>query len=133
MLISFILLLSNPALAEENTVADMLQVAPLKYEEKLNLGEVKEGTIDIMNPSSQDETIQVERSSFRMTNVTGQLEFYQNSDSNSLEKFITFPEDKFVLPSGTGKKVKFRLGIPISAPTGGVLWGDIFPNCSSRG
>jgi len=125
LLISFILLLSTPSLAEANTVADVLQVAPLKYEEKLNLGDVKEGTIDIMNPSSQDETIQVERSSFRMTNVTGQLEFYQNGDPNSLEKFITFPEDKFVLPSGTGKKVKFRLGIPISTPTGGY-YGAVF-------
>ncbi len=112
-------------LAEANLASDMLQVQPLKYEEKMNLGEVKEGTIDIMNPSKQAETIQVETSSYRMANVTGQLEFYQSQNPNNFEKFVTVSEDRFVLPSGEGKKVTFRLGIPISAAAGGY-YGAIF-------
>jgi len=121
--------------AETSTSADMLQVAPLKYEEKMNLGDVKEGTIDIMNPSNLDETIIVETSSFRMTNVTGQLEFFNSEETNSLEKFVTVTEKQFVLPAGSGKKIAFRLGVPISAPAGGY-YGAIFfrivpPNLSS--
>ena len=70
--------------AESNSSTDMLQVAPLKYDEILNLGDIKEGTIDIMNPSSQDESIVVETASFKTTSVTGQLEFYKNNGINSL-------------------------------------------------
>jgi hypothetical protein len=106
-------------------IKNTLQVAPLKYEEKMNLGDVKEGTIDVINPTTKDEKIAVEVSSMKMTGVDGQLVFYNDDKANSFEKFVTLSEKSFILPAGEGRKYKFRIGIPISASSGGYF-GAIF-------
>lgn len=123
--ILFFLTVPATSLAVDTNIKNTIQIAPLKYEEKLNLGDVKDGVIDVMNPTANDETISIGASSLKMNGLGGQLVFYKNTDQNSFEKFITFSEDKFVLPAGTGKKVKFRLGIPISASPGGYF-GAVF-------
>lgn len=125
LFVLFILTFPAGSLAADANIKNTIQIAPLKYEEKLNLGDVKDGVIDVMNPTANDETISIETSSLKMGGLNGQLVFYKNTDQNSFEKFVTFSENKFVLPAGTGKKVKFRLGIPISASPGGYF-GAVF-------
>lgn len=112
-------------LSADTQTQNTIQIAPLKYEENLNLGDVKEGTIDVMNPTTKDEMIQVEATSLKMTGINGQLEFYNDQKSQGFEKFITFDSNQFLLPAGEGKKVKFRLGIPISASSG-AYFGAVF-------
>lgn len=107
--------------ADQNT----LVVAPLKYEEKLNLGDVKEGYIDVVNPTDLTENIVVETASLKTTSAIGQLEFYKDTGKDSFEKFVTFPEQSFTLGPQEGRKVKFRIGVPISTMPGGYF-GAIF-------
>jgi hypothetical protein len=127
LLFLFTLLLFAPVIsaAADQSVGQSLQIAPLKYEEKLNLGEVKEGTIDIANPTQKDEIISIETASLKMAS-SGELAFYKNTVQYNFEKFITFTDKEFVLPANTGRKVKFRLGIPIAAPAGGYFGGVFF-------
>jgi hypothetical protein len=119
----FISLFIPNCLEAENQPQNSIQIAPLKYEEKLNLGEVKIGTIDVINPTAIDEKIVVEVDSLKMSGLSGNLEFYKSKEG--LEKYITFNEKQFVLPARSGKKVKFRIGMPISASPGGY-YGAIF-------
>lgn len=94
--------------------ADLLQVRPLIYKEKLNKGEAKHGAVDIANGSDKPATYNLSVRLFRQVSNDGTLEFYDRPDitagihldatevdlQSKEAARITFSIDSSKLPSG---------------------------------
>ena len=100
--------------APSASAADMLQVRPLLYKEKIETGQVKKGAIDLANGSDAAAEYELSVRLFRQVDNEGSLEFYDKPDVTdgihldvtSIElkskdaARVTFSVDSTKLPAG---------------------------------
>lgn len=93
-----------------------LKVAPLKYEEHMELGSDKSGFVTVSNPNDTTITVSTYVRGFRQIDLDGNLEFYE---SEHLSEGIKINVDKFDL----GPREAARLLFTVESnklPEGGV-------------
>lgn len=74
-----LLMLIGATMTTSHAFAQSLRIVPLMYDDAvLGKGEVKKGFVDISNPESTAQTVQLSVKAFRQINDQGGLEFYSN-------------------------------------------------------
>ncbi len=71
-------LLLMPAAAPAAEVTPALKIAPLQYQETIPLGKIKQGFIDISNPTNQTLHLSSSVQAFRQVDTAGHLQFYES-------------------------------------------------------
>lgn len=105
-------LLGSPAQA----AVPSLKIAPLKYQEPLELGKPKQGFVDVSNPSDSAVSIRAELQGFRQTGTDGTIEFY---DDPNLAKGIIIDAPEFELGAREAARIAFTIN-PNNLKPGGV-------------
>ncbi len=99
-----------------------LQVSPQRYEEVISGTAVRNGFVDVSNPSDTSVQLQSEVQGFRQANLAGDLEFF---DDATLSAAIGVDLPTFVLGPRESIRVAFRVD-PSLLPKGGVYAAIFF-------
>lgn len=132
----------SPAPANTNDQAPVdpnpgLKLAPVKYEETVEPGQAKDGTVTVLNTSNQALTVTPTVENIRMTGDNGTLDFYVGDNPFRLHTFVQLDKTPFTLNAGEGRNVKFRVTIPAGTFPGGYFGSVLFqitpPETSASG
>lgn len=102
-----------------------LKIAPVKYQETLQIGQSKDGVIDVINLSMVPVTVEPGVENVRMVGENGELQFYPGTNPFEFENLIQLDKTPFTLVVGEARHVKFR----VTARTGifpGGHYGSVF-------
>jgi len=109
--------------AEDSPIT--IKIAPLKYEEKVNPSDIKEGFLSVANPTDKAQKIVVETSNFKMKGVDGDLDFYgDTAEQDEFTDFVELQTKEFTLGAQEGRRVSFKIRMPDSSSGG--YYGVIF-------
>lgn len=93
-----------------------LQVNPLKYQSTLLGNDVRNGYVDVANPSDTTLNIQSSVQAFRQDNLAGDLSFFNN---NTVSQAVTLGLTNFQLGPQEAVRVAFSVD-PTKLPKGGT-------------
>jgi len=93
-----------------------LTLSPLRSELGINPGSSLDGDLVITNSTQKTMTVDLTAEEFSVINQHYDYAFSARSD---IAKWINFHEPEISLAAGESKKVKYTIGVPISAEPGG--------------
>lgn len=102
--------------------SEFLKIAPLKYEEQLELGSEKTGYVDVSNPNDTTVTVTTQVQAFRQVTIDGDLEFY---DDEQIQAAVEVDVDEFELGPREAARVFFEIDSN-QLPEGGVYAAVFF-------
>lgn len=105
----------------ENETNNAFTIMPMNQEISLSPGEVYEGSIKIINPSSATENFAY-RASVTPYSVGGEeytADLLSESDRTAISKWIEIAEPTGEVAPNESKEIKFKITVPDNAPAGG--------------
>lgn len=114
--LGIVLLLGFGVLMSVPVSATGLKIAPLKYEELLELGSEKTGYVDVANPTDFNLRVRTSVEAFRQVNNQGDLEFFPDEQ---LEAGIVLDVDEFELGPREAARIFFTIKSN-NLPEGGI-------------
>lgn len=113
-------LISSTFLYNSNVYAETsregLTVSPLRKEIDITPGTSLDGTLTVIN--STDKSIKVNLSAEEFSVINQQYDYAFTAESDAT-KWVTFNNAEIDLTAGESKKVKYSVGVPLSAEPGG--------------
>lgn len=98
-----------------------IAVSPGLQEIRLNPGEVYKGSFNVLNPTSNQESVNYSISVVPLSfeNETYELYFDYPLDYNQIKDWISIEETNGVLAGGEERRVDYEIAVPEDAPAGG--------------
>lgn len=99
--------------------ASAITISPILFDESMDPGQVKQGTIRVQNDTSQTQTYYASTQNFVGKGEEGQQEFLVEKELTGLAEWIRLEQESVTLEPGKSAEFKWSIELPKNAEPGG--------------